>query len=274
MKLRAKKKWILILIGLAVLLTVAGVLLWWLTPPPQVEEEEERSYSTSFDAKSGTLTITGSGMVEDLYPRDVYNGLVWGDTVIAVDTTVRHIVIGEGITRIFNSFNDLHSLEDIVFPKTLTEIDTSFIDCDRLVRLDFYPAMIAIRHNSFYDCDGLKEIRFSSEIMIKDAGHSSKPFGNLDSLTEVHIPGGSYLSSAFVGCPQLKKVLLGPGKVSIADFYFSTFGESQMRPFYECHEDLKIYATQTDGFSNHSLESLAPIVVSEEELLSMIQNEG
>ncbi len=274
MKLSAKKKWILILIGLAVLLTVAGVLLWWLTPPPQVEEEEERSYSTSFDAESGTLTITGSGKVEDLYPRDIHGGLVWGDTVIAVDTTVRHLVIGEGITQIFNSFNDLHCLEDIVFPETLAVIDTCFIDCDRLVRLDFHPVMTSIRHNSFYDCDGLKEIRFSSEIIITDAGHSSDPFGNLDSLTEIHIPGGSDLSSAFVGCPQLKKVLLGPGKVLIVDTYFSTFGESQMVSFYECHEDLKIYVTQTDGFYNNSLETLAPIVVSEEELLSMIQNEG
>ncbi len=273
MKLSAKKKWILILIGLAALLIVAGVVVWRLTPPPQVEEEEERSYSTSFDAESGTLTITGTGMVEDLYPRDVYNGLVWGDTVIAVDTTVRHIVIGEGITRIFNSFNDLHCLEDIVFPETLTEIDTSFIDCDRLVRLDFHPAMIAIRHNSFYDCDGLKEIRFSSEIMIKDAGHSSDPFGNLDSLTEIHIPGGSHLSSAFIGCPQLKKVLLGPGEVGIARALFTDIDRSVHESFSECHEDLKIYATKTDRIFYDSVP-VDPIVVSEEELLSMIQNEG
>ena len=41
-----------------------------------VADEEERTWTTSFDEATGTLTVSGTGVVDGLYPIDcfAYNG--------------------------------------------------------------------------------------------------------------------------------------------------------------------------------------------------------
>ena len=54
--------------------------------------------------------------------------------VIEVNTTVKHIIIEEGITGIDNCFNDLHNLETISLPDSLERIHDSFVDCDKIAK--------------------------------------------------------------------------------------------------------------------------------------------
>ena len=72
--------------------------------------------SSSFDEASGTMTLIGTGSMWDDYDYMVWSGKSWGHDI-------KHLIIGEGITRIGNGmFSNQYYLEDVSFPATLTEI--------------------------------------------------------------------------------------------------------------------------------------------------------
>ena len=208
-----------------------------LTVPPQMTDvaptlPEAGQITTAFDAATGTLTVSGTGVVKELYAREIlYSQKLTEERVISTDQTVKHLVIEEGITALYNAFNDLHALESVTFPTTLTFMQDCFMDCDSLVAVSFPQSLKHLRYSCFYDCDSLKSITFGGAVVMDNpvtrvpvessvnelgetvaftyVGWTRAPFCDLDALEEVTIPDGSTLLGAFINCQNLKKATLG-----------------------------------------------------------------
>lgn len=203
---------------------------------------KDSNISTYFHEVSGTLIVSGEGPLNRLYPRD---HLITGEQypfpseIIKIDTSVKHLIIEEGITHIGDSFNDLHSLETISLPDSLKSIHNSFIDCDKLSTI-VLPKNITKINTGFWDCDGIEDICF-----LGDKVTIYRSFTNLDLLKKIIIPDGSDLSSSFNKCENLEKVYLG-ADVSSDGRYSDFHGDYEYSAgcFYDCSENLLIAADE------------------------------
>ncbi len=183
--------------------------------PNQTEVTDTASgsnISTYFHEATGTLIVSGEGELEDFYPRGyeviddgIGEPVVVPITIVKIDTSVKHLIIEEGITSLYNSFNDLHNLETISFPASLKSIDTSFLDCDKIKTLTF-PSKIEKIDSSFNYCDGVTDINFSG-----GAVDIVNCFYNLACLDVVNIPAESTLNDSFGGCKNIEKFIFGSG---------------------------------------------------------------
>lgn len=92
------------------------------------ELADDHRISGKFDAKTQTLTLSGTGEINNYFPAD------WDEfyETFFINTTIKHLVIEEGITGIKNSFHYLTNLVSVSFPASLKEIDRSFIGCGHL----------------------------------------------------------------------------------------------------------------------------------------------
>ncbi|MBE6797015.1 MAG: leucine-rich repeat domain-containing protein [Ruminococcaceae bacterium] len=210
---------------------------------------EQSNITTSFDEKTGTLTVSGRGKASDIFGRnnvDLFDFLFPSEEIKNIDNTVKHLIIGEGITEIFNCFNDMQALEDVTFPKTLERIDFCFVDCDTIKKVKFPKSLKVLAQAAFYDCDGLTKIKFSGPLTIGEefpdkGGCESFVFCNLDSLKYVKIPDNSVLGGVFKDCENLKTVVLG-ANIKFEAANWSLTETEAMPPFWGCRDDLKVYS--------------------------------
>lgn len=207
-------------------------------------EETEKTWSTTFDEATGTLTVSGTGTVAGLYPdgrgRPDYHTYFEREED---DYSVKKLIVEEGITSIQVSFSRLNSLTEVVLPSSLTEILGCFTECPSLTSITI-PAGVKIWYDSFKYCESLSEINFKGAVYI--GGREEFTFNYLPSLTTLTIPSGSFLAGAFSNCKNLKKVTV-IGRVEIAkgsphedDSYWNTFGY--------CHEDLVVYVDNEETY--------------------------
>ena len=191
----------------------------------------DSNISTYFHEASGTLIVSGEGELEDFYPRGyeviddgIGEPVVVPITIVKIDTSVKHLIIEEGITSLYNSFNDLHNLETISFPASLKSIDTSFLDCDKIKTLTF-PSQIEKIDSSFNYCDGVTDINFSG-----GAVDIVNCFYNLACLDVVNIPAESTLNDSFGDCKNIEKFIFGSGVKleGICDIYNSLFANENL----------------------------------------------
>ncbi len=205
------------------------------------EPDSLESNVTSFlHEDSGTLVVSGSGVVQDMY------GLNWDllrfPEPLSVDTSVRHIVIEKGITGIDGSFNGLQNLESVSLPEGLTKISNSFMDCTALKSVDFPQSLETVYGFSFVNCTSLSNIDFKNSIKI-DGGASGAPFYGCKALKNVYIPGNSYVKSAFARCSTLENVYVGREGLEVEDIYWDSVDADQvcLDSFSECNKNLKLH---------------------------------
>ncbi len=216
-------------------------------------EESEKTWSTTFDESTGTLTVSGTGIVEGLYPdgrgRSDYHVYYEREED---DYSVKKLIIEEGITSIQVSFSRLNSLTQVVLPSSLTEILGCFNKCPSLTSITI-PAGVKIWYDSFMYCDSLSEISFKGPAFI--GSRNDDAFCYLPSLKTLTIPSGSFLGGAFSNCKNLKKVTL-IGRVEIAEAYNEEYG--YRNTFGWCHKDLVVYVdneeTYQDVYGGYSLD--------------------
>ena len=199
-------------------------------------EEPEKTWSTSYDEATGTLTVSGTGTVEGLYP----DGLGRPDYDVYYkreedDYSVKKLIIEEGITSIRISFSRLNNLTEVVLPSSLTEILGCFNNCPSLTSITA-PAGVKIWYLSFFcGCDSLSAINFLGPVFI--GSKDDYNFCHLPSLKTLTIPSGSFLSGAFSDCKNLSKVTLN-GEVEIGKV-----GDSlpcYLETFLNCYKDLVV----------------------------------
>ena len=203
------------------------------------------SNTATFDAESGTLTLSGEGKVYNLYPRTLLSCSDRGyeTALIQEENQIKRIVIEEGITALENCFNDLRALEEIVFPKSLTSVQLSFMGCTALQELTIPADCKEVSTHSFNECSNLHSLQFEGAVKIAPWGG----FHRLDALEKVTIPENSELCSAFNYCSNLKAVTLqGNVKFHRAENRFLQEGEkSCFQSFEEPHKDCVYYLSRT-----------------------------
>lgn len=182
---------------------------------PQTVKLPAPRYQIDFDEESGVLTVSGFGLLSDLYPRTLLSGPDYGynTELLEEDHQVKKLVIGEGITHLFNCFNDLLEMEELSLPQSLESVGCSFIGCSSLKTLST-PEKLKTIHNSFNNATALEALQLGGAI---DTCYYGSTFSGLDSLKEVTIPAGSTLCNAFQGCSRLKKVTL-QGEIELHEF--------------------------------------------------------
>ena len=196
--------------------------------------------TTYFHETTGTLIVSGTGIVSSMYPLDIDREWPW-EVPAVYDTSIKHIIFDKGITGISNSFNGLTSLESVSLPEGITSIYDSFMECTALESVDFPESLEKVTGFSFAECTKLKNINLKKTVSI-DGGYCGAPFYNCNALNEVYIPGGSTLYSAFVGCDSLENVRIGREGVCIVPSYPSDdIEEISFDSFRGCHENLKLH---------------------------------
>ena len=106
--------------------------------------------SWSFDASAKTLTVTGSGRMEDYAPHEA----VWSE----LKDEITSVVIGEGVTHVgSNAFRDL-SLKNVTLPETLVSIgEGAFTDNGTLKKIALGNHLTTIGEGAFSNC-GLESL--------------------------------------------------------------------------------------------------------------------
>ena len=161
------------------------------------KEMPPESVKTDFDPATGTLTVTGTGDLEDLYPLSNER----------IDNRkIKKLVLSEGITGVYNCFNYLVALKEIELPSTLKIINDSFSEADALESLIVPKTVQKISGDSFCCCNRLKDLTFEGAIILDG---KMGPFSVCD-IEKLVIPANSFLRGAFVNCGNLKEIVIGP----------------------------------------------------------------
>lgn len=191
-------------------------------------------------SEDGTLTITGTGAMEDLYSTEYSPWYGYNDKI-------KKVVFGEGITHVargafgyeygWNSSYFYNSLTEVVLPSTLTSIGAyAFASyCPALEKINLPDSVTKIGAEAFYRCvaldnvtlpKGLKTLEqstFSGCTMLTDVTLqegletiSAYAFSNCISLTTISIPASVKEISkyAFSGCADLTEINVNAGNTA------------------------------------------------------------
>ncbi len=172
---------------------------------------DEDKVTWAYDAATETLTVSGTGAMAD-YTTLKYP--CWRD---ADYPTIKHVVIGEGVTYIGNSAFYQMGIETVTIPETVTRIgNMAFSGDGTLTEIKLPSALEYIGNSAFYSCTGLTEITIPATVKTIDGG----AFGSCTGLTEFVFPEGveKITNSVLSRCTGLTKVTL-PKTVTMIDAY-------------------------------------------------------
>ena len=126
---------------------------------------------------TGTLTISGTGAMEDF----VYYDVRWNGSY----SSVKAVVIESGVTTIGNcAFMHFTSLTSVTIPESVTSIGGSvFYDCPSLTSITIPESVISIGNFAFDSCTSLTGINIPES--VTSIGENA--FSNCSSLTDVAI---------------------------------------------------------------------------------------
>ena len=162
----------------------------------------------SWTLKSGTLTISGKGMID---AGDSWE-MPWHESLEAI----KSVVIKSGATGIGNyAFSGCINLTSVTIPSTVTYIGwDAFGNCQKLTTITLPDNVTEIAGCAFTNCTSLTTITLPKN--LKTIGGWA--FENCRSLTKIHIPQKvSYIGeAAFEECPQITGFTVDSGNA-----YFS-----------------------------------------------------
>ena len=197
---------VLSMIILASLITSTGIL--------NVSATDNSNIKWSFDSKTGTLTISGTGEMDDY---------VWSSDVpwYRYMRNISSVTINKGITSIGKcAFWGCSSLTSITISSSVTTISSwAFNSCSSLTNITIPNSVTYIGKSAFEDCKNLKKIIIPNNVIfIGDAA-----FWNCFSLEKVDILSSAKTigKSAFRDCSSLKNVTISNSVTFIDDFAFS-----------------------------------------------------
>ena len=121
---------------------------------------------------NGTLTISGSGAMEDweyLYKNSQYYvPAPWYDH----RSSVKNVIISDGITHIGDcAFLNLDNLSSVTMPDSVSSIgDNAFYICVSLTSITIPDSVVSIGSLAFCDCENLSSITLSSNLKMLGVG--------------------------------------------------------------------------------------------------------
>ncbi len=205
---------------------------------------------------AGTLTISGTGAMEDYSEYYSYSVVPWYSS----RSNIRTVVINDGVTTIGDyAFSDCDSLTSITIPGSVTTIgDRAFYNCESLTSVTIPDSVTSIGSYAFYSCTHLTSVTTGDSV----TSIGSYAFYSCTRLTSVTI-GDSVTSIgyyAFYGCDSLTSVTIPDSVTSIGSFAFYecdsltsvTIGDSVTSigdaAFYGCLGLTGVYITDIEAW--------------------------
>ena len=150
---------------------------------------------------NGTLTIEGSGAIEDY---SEFNYAPWYD----VRSTITYVVVKDGVTNIGDmAFYDCTNLVQATLSNTVNRIgEATFLKCNKLETLNIGNSIASIGDYAFKLCTSLKGVNLPNS--LQTIGYES--FFMCESLTSITIPSSVYIigDSAFAYCNNLLQAVI------------------------------------------------------------------
>lgn len=206
---------------------------------------EDGHISTSYDAASGCLTVSGTGAMPQYQ-------LSWNSGFSATDApwyeyhdSIRSIVIENGVTSISEgAFSGCSSLTEVTIPDSVTEIGSyAFLGCSSLTGISIPDGVVSIRSETFSGCTALTSVTFPENLLLIDYG----AFMNCSELTAIEFPSTlvAIQHQAFYDCSGLTSITLPAnlkriGSVAFADCSLTEIhvaGSTRTFHFFYADED-------------------------------------
>ena len=169
-------------------------------------------YNLTWTLEDGTLTISGTGEMEDYYATTA----PWGENC----SLIKSVVISDGVTSIgYGAFSGCSSLTSVTIPDSVTTIRyDAFSGCSSLTSVTIPDSVTSIRSCAFSGCSSLTSVTIPDSVTSID----NSAFYGCSSLTSVTIPHGvtSIGERAFYNCSSLTSVTIPDSVTSIGEWAF------------------------------------------------------
>ena len=139
---------------------------------------------------TGILTISGTGEMYDYKYYNSYGGYTnapwWGGPLTYWNTTIKKVVISDGVTTIGDyAFYRCKNLTDVELGNDIKIIGkTAFYDCDNLKEIKLPDELTTIEDGAFGSCDGIESIFIPQNVSSIADGELGIRFGsNIKSIT-------------------------------------------------------------------------------------------
>ncbi|MBQ3009535.1 MAG: leucine-rich repeat protein, partial [Oscillospiraceae bacterium] len=168
----------------------------------------------------GTLTITGTGDMDDYMPESEWSDYPVTPWVDHYANGVRKIVISDGITSIGDyAFFSFYHLESIEIPDSVTEIGNNvFQYCYSLKEIDMPDNLLSIGEKAFFACSELEKLEIPETVEYIGEG----AFMYCSSIAVAEIPEGVDVicSNTFNSCYNLLTVVIPKSVTYIGEYAF------------------------------------------------------
>lgn len=205
-----------------------------------IQQHQTDGPDLTWTYKDGTLTITGTGVMEGFYSAA---DTPWSE----IKESVTNLIIEEGITDLssyaFSGFENLltvtlpetlvsigretfsgcTALENVYLPESVNTISVcAFSDCSALTTIIMPKHMETIKMKAFYECRSLEMIEIPEGITELE----TSVFQNCSNLMSVSFPESLNRigNSTFNGCGNLKEITLPSNVAEIGDGAFRGCG--------------------------------------------------
>lgn len=201
----------------------------------------------SFDAETETLTISGTGDMQNFSRKEspFYKN--------KSDNNIRNIVVEDGVTSIGDCvFTNLRSVENVTLPDSITSIgELSFNACTSLTSIDIPKSVTNISEMAFFWCKSLKSVDIPEGITTIE----SSTFTTCIELEEVNIPDTvtSLGYGVFRNCPKLQSVIIPSSVTSIGRHALGYINDDNGDP--EKKSDFTIYGDIGSAAEKYAMEN-------------------
>lgn len=216
MRKRGKRIWSMVLV-LAMLLTMMPVSALAADTPEEPATSGSCGENVTWTFENGTLTIFGTGDMEDYYnnthsPWYDFRGLI------------KNVNILDGVTSIgVAAFDTCRYLTAIIIPESVKSIGIeAFYGCNRLESINIPDSVSNIGNGAFINCNSLSDIAIPDTVI----SIGDRVFYCCNSLTNITIPDSvtSIGDQAFAGCSSLTSISIPDSMTSIGGNAFEACG--------------------------------------------------
>ena len=186
--------------------------------PTPVPEPTPAPQDITWALNNGTLTISGTGPMEDYSIADV--GAPWyGDR-----DSITEVVIEDGVTRIgFRAFEGCSGMTGVTIPDSVTSIGAgAFNGCSSLTSVTIPNSVTSIGEQAFFYCTSLTSVTIGDGV----TSIGGQAFQGCSNLTGITIPNNltSIEKQTFTGCSSLTGITIPDGVTSIGGGAFYDCG--------------------------------------------------
>jgi hypothetical protein len=207
--MQRKKIWAKVLMTLLAVLTSVGA---WADSSGSCGS----GVTWSYDDGTKTLTISGTGAMDNYYKNGHAVNTPWNDYRGKITT----VVIEDGVTNIGDAafYTYYTALASVTIPNSVTSIgDYAFYECDALQNITIPANVTIIGEKAFYDCSNLENVIFEDNSQLTTIGEEA--FRCCSKLASFTVPNSVTTIGgwAFWVCSNLTSFTIGSGVSSIGD---------------------------------------------------------